>query len=332
MRLASFEVATPIGSFTRLGCLVDGELLDVNLAYRCYLATNGRATAAPAIADAVAPPDMLAFLEAGQVADDALDVAVEYVGGLGDDIRRAPGCRLVWGLEEVRLLAPLAMPRTLREFGQFVGHATQGGRRELPDVWYHEPTFWKGNPMTIIGPDDRIPFPRSTSRLDFEIEIACVIGRGGVDIQAADALSHVKGFTIFNDVCARDVQSRELPAMKGPSKSHDFCSVMGPVLVSPDELPDGNLYGRVRVNGVLWTEVTTEDMHFGWSSLIAHASREEPLVPGEVLVSGTLTGGSAIEHFDWRTDGPLLKRGDLIELEIDGIGVLRNVVGEAEHV
>lgn len=324
MKLVSFDVLTDLGAMRRVGCVRDGRVVDVNLAYRRLLADEHSIPRAGAVADAVVPPDMLAFVETGAVATKAAELAVEYALAAA-----APqsGARLVWGFDDVRLAAPLPNPRSLREFGQFIGHVTQGGRRRLADAWYEAPHYWKGNPSTIIGPEETIAWPEGVERLDFELEIACVIGKVGVDIDEADALDHVFGFTLFNDICARDLQARELPAGKGPSKSHDFCSVMGPLLVTPDELDLDGLGGRVRVNGEEWAQAATDDMYFSWPTVIAHASRYEGIVPGDVLVSGTLTGCSAIEHHAWADGGPLLQPGDLLELELDGLGLLRNRVG-----
>jgi len=320
VRFVTFEVHTPLGSAQRLGCVRGSSVIDLNLAYRSLLAARGVVRAA-AVADAVVPPDMLAFIETAPVSLDAAAEAVAHAetGSAGDG-------RVVWGTSEVRLLAPLPNPRSLREFGQFVGHATQGGRKQLADTWYEAPHYWKGNPSTIVGPDETIAWPAGVERLDFELEIACVIGRAGLDLDESEALDRVFGFTIFNDICARDLQVRELPTGKGPSKSHDFCSAMGPMLVTPDELDLERFTGRVVVNGEEWAQATTDDMYFGWPTVVAHASRYDGIVPGDVLVSGTLTGCSAIEHYDWATSGPLLQPGDVIELELDGLGVLRSTI------
>jgi 2-keto-4-pentenoate hydratase/2-oxohepta-3-ene-1,7-dioic acid hydratase in catechol pathway len=325
VKLVTFEIATPLGVARRVGCVDDGQVVDVNLAYRSLLAATTGIPRAAAVADAVTPPDMLAFVETGELAQEALRQAVPFA--LAHP--RSGAERLVWELDEVQLAAPLPNPRTLREFGQFVGHATQGGRKQLADVWYEAPHYWKGNPSTVVGPDVTIDWPDGVERLDFELEIACVIGRAGRDVAEADALDHVYGFALFNDLCARDLQARELPAGKGPSKSHDFVSAMGPLLVTPDELDLDGLAGRVVVNGEEWARAATDDMYFGWPTVIAHASRHDGIVPGDVLVSGTLTGCSAIEHAGWATEGPLLRPGDVVELELDGLGLLRTTIGAA---
>lgn len=324
MRLVTFDVASPLGDLRRLGCVSPRGIVDVNLAYRAQLESVHGISRAADVADAVIPTDMLAFIETGEVALRAVREAVDYALSNSED---GSGRRLLWDAEEVRLGPPLAAPRSLREFGQFLGHATQGGRRTLADVWYDAPHYWKGNPSTIVGPDTVVRWPDGVERLDFELEIACVIGKAGRDLREDEALDHVAGFTLFNDICARDLQVRELPAGKGPSKSHDFCSAMGPELVTPDELDLDHLGGRVVVNGETWATASVDDMYFRWPTVVAHASRHDGIVPGDVLVSGTLTGCSAIEHHDWAQSGPLLQPGDVIELEIDGLGLLRSTIG-----
>lgn len=315
-----FEVETPLGPAQRLGCVRDAGVVDVNLAYRDLLVSRG-VVRAPAVADAAVPPDTLAFIETGPVALEAAEAAVAHA----EQSQHATP-RLVHELGGLRLLAPLPNPRSLREFGQFVGHATQGGRKQLADAWYEAPHYWKGNPSTIVGPETTIAWPEGVERLDFELEIACVIGRAGVDLDESDALDHVFGFTLFNDICARDLQVRELPTGKGPSKSHDFVSAMGPMLVTPDELDLDSFTGRVVVNGEEWAQASTDDMYFRWPTVVAHASRYDGIVAGDVLVSGTLTGCSAIERHDWADSGPLLRPGDVIELELGGLGLLRNTI------
>ena len=203
-------------------------------------------------------------------------------------------------VENPRLLAPLR-PRSLRDFLTFEGHlknALSRLGRPIPEEWYEVPAYYKGLPDTVIGPEDEIPWPEYTDRLDHELELACIIGEQGKDISAARALEHVFGYTIWNDVSARDVQTRELPIGMGPAKAKDWdgSNVLGPCIVTADEVDP--------------------------SALIAYASRAQTLYPGEVLGSGTATGGSGIEIDRW------VAEGDVVELEVEGIGVLRNRIGK----
>jgi 2-keto-4-pentenoate hydratase/2-oxohepta-3-ene-1,7-dioic acid hydratase in catechol pathway len=225
-----------------------------------------------------------------------------------------------------RLLAPLR-PRSLRDFLAFEGHMRNAfGQlgREIPNEWYEVPAYYKGMPDTVIGPEDEIPWPPWTERLDHELELAAVIGREVRDVAAADAAGCIFGYTIWNDLSARDVQARELPVGMGPGKAKDWdgSNVLGPCIVTADELDASDAAMRVRINGELWGEDTSAHMHHTFADMIAYASRSQTLYPGDVLGSGTAAGGSGLELDRW------LAPGDVVELEIEGIGVLRNRIGQ----
>ena len=229
---------------------------------------------------------------------------------------------------EARLLAPLR-PRSLRDFLAFEGHLKGAlGRlgREIPDEWYEVPAYYKGMPDTVIGPEDEIPWPAWTERLDHELELAAVIGRRCRDVPASEAAEVIFGYTIWNDVSARDVQTRELPVGMGPGKAKDWdgSNVLGPCLVTADELDAGDLGMSVRVNGETWGRDTSASMHHTFADMIAYASRDQTLYPGEVFGSGTAAGGSGLE-LDRR-----LNPGDVVELEIEGIGTLRNRIANQD--
>jgi 2-keto-4-pentenoate hydratase/2-oxohepta-3-ene-1,7-dioic acid hydratase in catechol pathway len=223
------------------------------------------------------------------------------------------------------LEAPLR-PRSLRDFLTFEGHLknsmTNLGRPIAPE-WYRTPAYYKGMPDTVIGPDTEIPWPSYTEKLDHELELAIVIGKRGKDIKREQALDHVFGYTIWNDMSARDVQSGELPIGMGPAKAKDWdgSNILGPCLVTADEVDIRDLKLTVRINGERWGGDSTAAMHHKVEDLIAYASMAQTLYPGEVLGSGTATGGSGVEQNRW------IKEGDLIEMEAEGIGTLRNRVG-----
>lgn len=228
---------------------------------------------------------------------------------------------------DARLLAPLR-PRSLRDFLAFEGHlrnAYDRLKRPIPDEWYALPAYYKGMPDTVIGPDAEVPWPAWTNRLDHELELAAVIGPRPVrDVPPEEATGAIFGYTIWNDLSARDVQARELPVGMGPGKAKDWdgANVLGPCIVTADELDASDLAMRVRVNGELWGEDTSAHMHHTFADMIAYASRSQTLHPGEVLGSGTAAGGSGLELDRW------LAPGDVVELEIEGIGVLRNRIGK----
>jgi 2-keto-4-pentenoate hydratase/2-oxohepta-3-ene-1,7-dioic acid hydratase in catechol pathway len=228
--------------------------------------------------------------------------------------------------DRVELLAPLR-PRSLRDFLAFEGHmknALSRLGRQIPDEWYDVPAYYKGMPDTVIGPGAEVPWPGWTDKLDHELELAAVIGKRVRDVASEDAAGCIFGYTIWNDLSARDVQARELPVGMGPGKAKDWdgSNVLGPCIVTADELDAADVAMRVRVNGELWGEDTSAHMHHTFADMIAYASRSQTLYPGDVLGSGTAAGGSELELDRW------LAPGDVVELEIDGIGVLRNRIGQ----
>jgi 2-keto-4-pentenoate hydratase/2-oxohepta-3-ene-1,7-dioic acid hydratase in catechol pathway len=224
-----------------------------------------------------------------------------------------------------RLLAPLR-PRSMRDFLAFEAHligAMGALGRSIPDEWYRVPAYYKGMPDTVIGPGEDVPLPTYSNHLDVELELAAVIGRAGRDITPERALEHIFGWTIWNDVSARDTQARELPVGMGPAKAKDWdgSNVLGPCLVTRDELDGRDVRMRLEVNGVLWGEDRSGSMHHRFEDLIAYASQCQTLYAGEVFGSGTSAGGSGIET------GRRLSPGDVIAMEVEGIGVLRNRLG-----
>jgi fumarylacetoacetate (FAA) hydrolase len=212
---------------------------------------------------------------------------------------------------------PAARPPSIRDFMAFEEHITNARRnrgQEVPEAWYRIPVFYFTNPGAVYRDGEEIPKPADTAMLDYELELACVIGADG----------RPEGFTIMNDFSARDLQGLEMPVGLGPAKGKDFATALGPVLVSPDELPlDLDMRAIARVNGEVRTDSRTGGMHYSWEQLIEAATRNTPgLVRGEVIGSGTVGRGCILEH----GDGRWLEVGDEIELEIEGIGVLRNRV------
>jgi 2-keto-4-pentenoate hydratase/2-oxohepta-3-ene-1,7-dioic acid hydratase in catechol pathway len=215
----------------------------------------------------------------------------------------------------VRRPYPDGRPASIRDFMAFEEHIRNARRNrglEVPATWYEIPVFYFTNPGAVYGDGDEIPKPPDTQRLDYELELACVVGSDG----------RPEGFTIMNDFSARDLQGHEMQVGLGPAKGKDFATALGPVLVSPDELPaDLDMRAIARVNGEVRTDSRTGGMQWTWDQLVETAARNTPgLVAGEVLGSGTVGRGCILEHGDGRWLAP----GDEIELEIEGIGVLRN--------
>ncbi len=248
----------------------------------------------------------------------------------------------------VKLLAPIPQPPQMRDFLCFEKHLTQAfqaarkvraqqspdpqaAMREMeeknilnvPQVWYERPLFYHPNRLNVIGNDDEVVWPAYSQLMDFELEFGCYIGKPGKDILKEKAREHIFGYTIFNDFSARDEQTKEMAGQLGPGKGKDFDggNAMGPCLVTADELKDPyRLAMSVRVNGEEWGRGNSSDMHWKFEDCIAHASRSETLYPGEFFGSGTVGNGSGLEHLRF------LKAGDVVELEVEGIGILRNRV------
>jgi 2-keto-4-pentenoate hydratase/2-oxohepta-3-ene-1,7-dioic acid hydratase in catechol pathway len=305
MRLVTFES----GSGQRLGAVIDDGRTVVDL----QAAQQSKGSSAPEL------DSMLALIEAGE---PGLDLARELIETASAE------CRLP--MADVRLLAPLPRPTQMRDFLCFEEHLKNsfaqaekltGQAREIPAVWYEQPIYYKANRFSVIGPDQDVVWPSYSVVMDYELELACIIGKQGRDIDAPEAGAHIFGFTIFNDASARDAQMAEMAGQLGPAKGKDFDTgnVLGPWIVTADEIGDPHALTMVaRVNGEEWSRGTSGAMHHRFEDMIEFVSRSETLYPGEVLGSGTVGTGCGLEL------GRFLESGDVVELEIDGIGVLRN--------
>ncbi|MPZ74607.1 MAG: fumarylacetoacetate hydrolase family protein [Nitriliruptorales bacterium] len=236
----------------------------------------------------------------------------------------------------VRLLAPIRRPPSIRDFYAFEQHvrtARAGRGLEMNPDWYELPVFYFSNPHTIIGPDDSVPYP-ATAALDYELEVAAVVGTDASNLEAAAALDAIVGYTVFNDFSARDLQRREMAMGLGPAKGKDFAGALGPVLVTPDELAGSRERPRAamvaRVNGDEWSRGDLADIHHSFGELVSYASRDSLVRSGDVIGSGTVGTGCILElsltHGSSRY--PWLRPGDVVELEVEGIGILRNRVAE----
>jgi 2-keto-4-pentenoate hydratase/2-oxohepta-3-ene-1,7-dioic acid hydratase in catechol pathway len=214
---------------------------------------------------------------------------------------------------------------SLRDFLAFEDHVSRGAARrrsEIPPYWYEAPVYYKGNHQALLGPGDECSWPSYSEHLDFELELALIIGRSGRDIATRDAHRHIFGFTIFNDFSARDVQGKEVSAWLGPAKSKDFANAFGPCIVTVDELgAEPDLAMICRVNGEEWGRARSSEMHWSWADMIAHVSRDEEVHVGDVYGSGTPGGCCGLDI------GRRLEPSDVVELEVEGIGTLENTIG-----
>lgn len=225
--------------------------------------------------------------------------------------------------------------RSIRDFYAFEQHVkTCRAQRGLAmvDEWYQVPVFYFSNPNSIIGDGDSVSAPHGCQELDYELELAAVVGTEAKDLVADDsALDCLAGFTIYNDFSARDLQRIEMKVGLGPSKGKDFANALGPSLVSVEELQDCWSDGRpslemtASVNGQVYSRGNSRSMYWTWPQLLAHASRDTTLLPGDVIGSGTVGTGCILELTPEEVGG-WLKPGDCIELTIERIGTLTNTV------
>jgi fumarylacetoacetate (FAA) hydrolase len=241
----------------------------------------------------VALPSLVDFLAAGLSASDGAE----------------------YSLEEVRLAAPIPTPPSIRDFFVFEQHvATARGRRglDVPEFWYREPVFYFSNPAAVIGPDDDLVYPSGVTELDYELELAAVVGAGEV----------IAGFTVMNDWSARDLQREETTVGLGPAKAKDFATSLGPWLVTVDEFSGREGTMTARVKGVEYSRGEISSAYYSWDQILDRASRNTRLVPGDVIGSGTVGSGCILEL----GTGAWLHPGDDVELEVEGIGILRTTV------
>jgi 2-keto-4-pentenoate hydratase/2-oxohepta-3-ene-1,7-dioic acid hydratase in catechol pathway len=326
MKLVTFRDA---GGAERAGALYAEDTRIADLA-------AGQESLAGAAAPALA--SLQSLIEGGPAALDLARRTLDHVAA-----EQATG---TWvEREAVRLLAPLPRPVQMRDFMCFEQHLKQSfqasmelvaaqapdpeqalqalrasGRFDIPAIWYEIPVYYKCNRFSVIGPGQDVAWPGYAHLLDYELELAAVIGTAGVDIPAEKAHEHIFGFTIFNDVSARDYQTREMQGMLGPCKGKDFDTgnVLGPCIATSDEIDPYDLTMIARVNGEEWSRGHSSTIHHRFEACIAHVSQSETLHPGEILGSGTVGGGCGLEQKRF------LSPGDVVELEIEGIGVLRN--------
>ncbi len=317
MQFCTFEIRTPLGKHRRLGAFTGDGIIDLHSACVWHLSRQGEPQPYR-IAGALVPPDMLRFLQGGEtsmaaargVISDVISTKKEggYLCGPNDE-------QLIFNPGIVRLLAPLPAPASMRDFYAFEEHVRKGFEKRgepMPPEWYELPVYYKGNHQSIIGPEDDVEWPAFTEKFDYELELAVIIGKPGMDIPEAAARDHIAGFTIMNDFSARDIQRKEMKVRLGPAKGKDFATAIGPVLVTPDEI--GNPYAldmTARVNGEVWSSGSSGTLYHSFEKMISFASQGEMLHPGDLIGSGTVGSGCGLELDRW------VRPGDVIEREIE---------------
>lgn len=311
----------------RSGALIDNDSKVVDLAAACEAVGSAPAYVA----------SIQALIDGG---DDALALANELVV--------APAASAVLARETVRLHAPLQPPPQLRDCSCFETHLRNsfaaarrfkvrrepdpeaayaaldtGEEDKVIETFKRQPIYYKANRFSVVGIDDEVVWPSYSRAMDFELEWACYIGRKAKDVAVEDAKPFIFGYTIYNDFSARDAQALEMGGQLGPAKGKDFDTgnVMGPCLVTADEIPDPYALTMIaRVNGEEWGRGSTNEMGWTFEQVIAHVSRSETLHPGEALGSGTVGTGCGLEQMRY------LSSGDVVELEVEQIGVLRSKI------
>ncbi len=262
--------------------------------------------------------------------DDGTLLAAE-----GDELRRDP--HDVFELDAVQVLAPIPKPPTVRDFYAFEQHVRTARQRrglEMDPDWYELPVFYFSNPYAVGGADVDVAIPPGCAEMDYELEVAAVVGMGGADLDPDMAQLGIAGYCVMNDWSARDLQRREMKLSMGPVKGKDFATSIGPVLVTPDELEDTrrdksyDLEMTATVNGVEYSRASLADIFWSFGEMIAYASRGTRVEPGDVIGSGTCGTGCILElslvhgsdRYAW------LQPGDVVELAVERLGKLRNRV------
>jgi 2-keto-4-pentenoate hydratase/2-oxohepta-3-ene-1,7-dioic acid hydratase in catechol pathway len=303
------------GSVPRLVAVQPEQQRVIDLAgaeYWRLLGTGASPEAARRLATALYPSSMSAAIAEGPT---FLEAAMHTIASAQDETAVLPIDRAHW-------LAPLDPP-VMRDCLAFEVHLRNSFTRVLgkvPEQYYEMPIYYKGNPCTLVGHGQPIPWPDYTQRMDYELELGFVIGSAGKDLTPEEARSYLFGVTIFNDFSARDIQTHEMQGMLGPAKGKDFATALGPWITTADEVDVHNLTMVARVNGEEWSRGSSSTIMWRVEEIIAYVSKSEGVQAGELIGSGTVGFGCGLEH------GKLLKPGDVVELEVAGLGVLRNTV------
>ncbi|MGH2459735.1 MAG: fumarylacetoacetate hydrolase family protein [Chloroflexota bacterium] len=274
-------------------------------------------------------------LEPGLTLLDLLGDDGERLARAGERVGSSPAD--VFQLDAVRLRPPIPNPATFRDFYAFEQHvrtARRGRGLEMIPEWYQIPVFYFSNPGALLGSGDDLVVPPDCQELDFELEVAAVIGRAGANLTPGDAEHAIAGFTVLNDWSARDLQRREMRLGLGPAKGKDFATSVGPFLVTPDELAPyrgGRAYAlemTARVNGAEYSRGSLADLYWSFGEMISYASRGVWLRPGDLIGSGTCGTGCILEQSFSDSPGryPWLRPGDQVELQVEHLGTLGNYV------
>nr|WP_082050640.1 fumarylacetoacetate hydrolase family protein [Risungbinella massiliensis] len=311
----------------RLGFLIQDKVVDVELAHEWICYTQGRE------AGERISLDMMTLLERGENEWRFLRELGKHLENENLNQLQFAGEDLALNRSDVKLLSPIPEPRSFRDFYAFEDHVrTARANRGLDMVpeWYHFPVFYFSNHRSFRGDQEEIPKPTYSQALDFELEVGCIIGKRGKNISVEEAHQYIFGFAILNDWSIRDIQMQEVKVGLGPAKAKDFATSMGPAIVTLDELEDcrqgdhWRLEMKAYVNEIPLSQGNLGDLHFSFAQMIARASENCELVPGDVIGSGTVGSGCILEL------GPKVHRflepGDIVRLEVERLGQLTNTI------
>lgn len=332
MKVCTYLRQTPLGQFKRLGVFFnETTIVDINLVWQKQFELDGIYDA-KGKANEIAPYLLSKFLKQYQERSiEMLKESMELFKELSQKnfLKTNDEADLSFDLYDdntVKLDCPIDKINCYRDFYAHEKHVAKGFEKRgepIPQAWYEIPAYYKGPTTGFMGAEETIPWPSYTKKLDYELEFGVVIGKDGKNIKAENALKHIFGYTIFNDISARDIQKKEMAVRLGPAKGKDFCSVVGPVIVTADEFAgkEPNLLMTATINGEEWSRGYTGDSHYTWAQMIEHASKEEWLLSTDFMGSGTVGTGCGLEIDKW------IQPSDTIILEIEGIGKLKNLIG-----
>ena len=323
MKICAYK-NTAFSAPARMGILLEGgKTLDPNLVWRRKYQREGRYNFGER-ADHRLPPSLHRLL-------NRIDAPLELLHETLDEYDRLKKSGDALALVTSPIPAkPLDKIATYRDCYTHEKHVAAGFKKRgtaIPEEWYKIPAYYKGTTTNFIGPGEDVLWPHYSDKLDYELELALVIGKEGKNISTKKAWEHVFGFTILNDISARDMQKRETTIRLGPAKGKDFCSVIGPVITTADEFggKEPDLLMQAFVNGKKWSEGRSGDAHHSWAEILAHASMDEWLLPADLFGSGTVGTGCGMELDRW------IRPGDEVELKVESIGSLVNKIGEKNH-
>ncbi len=325
MRILQFAIHSDPFAQTRLGILSDtGDVIDANSVWIEHFRDLGYFDPTSR-ANHVCPSSLSSLLKLCPAPFEFLQQTQEYFQDFTKQGRNLE--RLLTKQDEFSFRIPLNDINCYRDFYTHEKHVKKGFEKrgtKVPDSWYEMPVFYKGATSGFIGTQEKIMWPSYTEKLDYELELAAVIGKDGKNISANHAFEHIFGFTILNDISARDIQKKEMSVGLGPSKGKDFCSVLGPVITTIDEFEGKNpdLLMEAFINNQKWSSGRSSESNFGWEEIISFASQDEWLLATDVLGQGTVGSGCGLEIDKW------IAPGDSIELRVEKIGSLKNQVDQ----